>query len=140
MLDSEIKTFGDRCPKGFIKLSLLGKGGVACVWLCLDERNEKVAIKQFPKRGQKDNSALIEQQMAEQLFDGKNDKHPGLKSIARLLQVIEETKDVWLAYEVGKSPLTKHLFHVKGEFYRGERIYSVLHRDFYQALSTQGGV
>lgn len=34
MLDTEKLTFGDRCPKGFTKLSLLGKGGIAVVWLC----------------------------------------------------------------------------------------------------------
>ncbi len=27
------------------------------------------------------------------------------------------------------------MFEVKGEFYCGERIYSVLHKDFYEALS-----
>lgn len=33
LLDSEKATFGDRMPKGYEKLSLLGKGGVAIVWL-----------------------------------------------------------------------------------------------------------
>lgn len=58
-------------------------------------------------------------------------KHPGIKMIARLLDVIEESKDFWLVYEVGSQPLSKHLFEVKGETYKGERIYSVQHMSFY---------
>lgn len=27
--------FGDRCPKGFVKKALLGKGGIAIVWLAV---------------------------------------------------------------------------------------------------------
>jgi len=36
MLDCERQIFGDRCPKSFKKLSVLGKGGVAVVWLCVN--------------------------------------------------------------------------------------------------------
>ena len=32
-MDSEKEKYGDRCPFGFKKLSLLGKGGIALVWL-----------------------------------------------------------------------------------------------------------
>ena len=42
---------------------------------------------------------------------------------------------MWLAYEVGAQPLGKHMFDVKGEFFHGERIYSVIHRSFYKSLS-----
>jgi hypothetical protein len=48
--------------------------------------------------------------------------------------VIEEAKDTWIAYEVGNQPLGKLLFEVKGEFYKGERIYNVTHKDFYSSL------
>lgn len=41
---------------------------------------------------------------------------------------------MWLAYQVGGKCLTTHLFDVKGEFYKGERIYGVQHQDFYRAL------
>ena len=47
--------------------------------------------------------------------------------MAKLYTVIEESKDVWLAYQVGGKCLTNHLFDVKGEFYKGERIYGVQH-------------
>ena len=63
-------------------------------------------------------------------------KNPGIKSIARLLNQVDEAKDFWLVYEVGSEPLGKHLTEVKGEFYKGERIYNVAHQGFYRILST----
>ena len=33
LMVDEAKRFGDRCPAGYQKLDLLGKGGVAVVWL-----------------------------------------------------------------------------------------------------------
>jgi len=45
--------------------------------------------------------------------------------IAKLLNTVEDSRDHWLVYEVGPAPLSKILFDVKGEFYRGERIYNV---------------
>jgi serine/threonine protein kinase len=61
--------------------------------------------------------------------------YPGIKYIARLLDEIDENKDFWLVYEVGSSSLGKHLFEVKGEFYKGERIYLVAHQaPFYAHL------
>lgn len=33
LLDSEKEKYGDRCPTGFKKIDLLGKGGIALVWL-----------------------------------------------------------------------------------------------------------
>jgi hypothetical protein len=53
--------------------------------------------------------------------------HPGHKYIAKLEQVVDERQDTWLVYEVGGSTLSSNLFLVKGDFYRGERIYSVVH-------------
>ena len=52
-------------------------------------------------------------------------KFPGIRSIAKLIDDIEDQKDYWLVYEVGSQSLSKHLFDVKGEFYKGERIYHV---------------
>ena len=65
---------------------------------------------------------------------------PGAQRISRLLQVLEDSKDVWLCYEVGQQPLSKLLFDVKGEFYHGERVYSVQHKGFYQALAQSSTV
>ena len=118
MLPSEKEKYGDRCPVGYKKLDLLGKGGIALVWLATvkdakkrglpDElEGHRVALKQFPKvRGIPiDNSAKIEIETCNVLFplsvkdgfEGDNDDefertyaidpelHPGIKSIARLI-------------------------------------------------------
>lgn len=72
MLDTERAIFGDRCPKGFSKINMLGKGGVAIVWLCqLQETGERLAVKQFPKRtkGVQEPSVSIEIDMHESLKD-----------------------------------------------------------------------
>lgn len=62
--EEEKKTFGNRCPHGYQKVRVLGKGGVAVVWLGV--RNERMyAMKQFPKQkgNNCDNSAQVEQQI-----------------------------------------------------------------------------
>ena len=45
MLDVEKATYGDRCPKGYTKKALLGKGGVAIVWLASNPQGLDVALK-----------------------------------------------------------------------------------------------
>ena len=45
MLEAERVQYGDRCPRGFTKKAMLGKGGIAVVWLALNERGEQVALK-----------------------------------------------------------------------------------------------
>ena len=59
---------------------------------------------------------------------------PGIKSISKLIDTIEEKNDFWLVYQVGSKCLGKRLTDVKGEFYKGERIYKVAHQEFYHAL------
>ena len=46
------------------------------------------------------------------------------ENICMLLDSIAEKKDLWLIYELapGKT-INEHMFTVKGEFYKGERIY-----------------
>lgn len=77
-----------------------------------------------------------------QIFEQHADQKqlPGLKMISKLLNFIEEQKDFWLVYELGSAPLSKHLFEVKGEFYKGERIYNIQHQAFYSALRTDKSV
>ena len=52
-----------------------------------------------------------------------------------LVDCIEEKKDLWLIYELcpGRT-LNELCFEVKGEFYKGERLYKVQHGDFYYAI------
>ena len=46
LLEAEKAQYGDRCPKNFEKLKLLGKGGCAIVWLAKDLSDGKnVALK-----------------------------------------------------------------------------------------------
>ena len=55
--------------------------------------------------------------------------------ICMLLDTVEDRKDLWLIYQLceGKS-MSELCFNVKGEFYKGERIYQVQHGSFYYAL------
>jgi len=46
--EQELKQFGNRCPSGYNKVKILGKGGIAVVWLGLKD-GVQVAMKQFPK-------------------------------------------------------------------------------------------
>ena len=59
-------------------------------------------------------------------------KTTGGENICRLLNYVEDKKDLFLIYEVctGKT-MNEHLFDVKGEFYKGERIYFVNHSILY---------
>mmetsp|Transcript_32068 Transcript_32068/g.31369 ORF Transcript_32068/g.31369 Transcript_32068/m.31369 type:complete len:163 (-) Transcript_32068:435-923(-) len=68
-------------------------------------------------------------------------KAQGAEHVAELLDFIEDRKDVWLVYEVcrGKN-LNECLFEVKGEFFKGERIYQVRHSPFYHQLRNCSGI
>ena len=79
LLESEREKFGDRCPSGFKKVGLLGKGGAAIVWLAEVTNSKRypgvnmVALKQFPKTRGKiiDQSAKTEIEMGNILFPFK---------------------------------------------------------------------
>ena len=111
-MPSEKEKYGDRCPLGYQKLDLLGKGGIALVWLAevKDEEKtglpvgKKVALKQFPKvRGQTtiDSSAAIEIETGNTLFPWSDELgkrtyavdpilNPGMRSIAMLLDQVSD--------------------------------------------------
>lgn len=42
--------------------------------------------------------------------------------------------DVWLCYTLEGKSLNSQLFNVKGEFFKGERIYSIKYQDTYKIL------
>lgn len=127
---------------GYKKLNLLGKGGCAIVWLAQHiESGKKVAIKQFPKKADHASGkaeALICQRIFETKIDAK--EFPGIKYIAELLDVNEDKHDLWLTYELGGMTLTKNLFDVKGEFYKGERVYHCNYQNLYYALKKDRNV
>lgn len=48
---------------------------------------------------------------------------------------MEDKKDLWLIYEVCRGRnLNECLFEVKGEFYKGERVYGVKHWPLYHHM------
>ena len=47
---------GNREPKGYKKIKLLGKGGCGIVWLCIDSNGKEYAIKQISKKTQNKNN------------------------------------------------------------------------------------
>jgi hypothetical protein len=69
LTDEEKATYGDRCPKDYVKLDFLGRGGFALVWLgqC-KTTGKKVALKQMLKSNIND-SQRKEQYYGQLLFD-----------------------------------------------------------------------
>ncbi len=52
LTESDKEMYGDWEPVGYTKISLLGKGGAAVVWLAKrKDTGDKVALKQFAKKG-----------------------------------------------------------------------------------------
>mmetsp|Transcript_26729 Transcript_26729/g.23595 ORF Transcript_26729/g.23595 Transcript_26729/m.23595 type:complete len:91 (+) Transcript_26729:589-861(+) len=88
------------------------------------KQENKVAIKQFPKKVDT-SSGKVEALILQRIFDADIDPtdFPGIKYIAELLDINEDKNDLWLTYELGGLTLTKNLFEVKGEFFKGERVY-----------------
>jgi len=65
----------------------------------------------------------------------------GGENICRLLNYAEDKKDLWLIYEVCKGvTLNEALFEVKGEFYKGERIYMVHHSNLYHIIRNNNAL
>lgn len=132
LTDTEKKIYGNRTPAGYEKLSVLGRGGCALVWLAINlKTEEKVALKQFPKKQSSIGSSKVESAIFEAIDCDSTAEHKGHKYISHLLDKIEDKRDCWLVYELGGSSLSKMLFEVKGEFHNGERIYFVNHQNFY---------
>ena len=136
LTDHEKSVYGNRMAPGYKKLDLLGKGGCAIVWLARHlDTGKKVAVKQFPKKADTSSGkveALILQRIFETEIDPK--EFPGINYIAELLDINEDKHDLWLTYELGGMTLTKNLFEVKGEFYKGERVYHCSYQDLYFAM------
>lgn len=97
------------------------------------------AMKQFPKNGtgvnKFDPSAYVELQMAQLI--GQYSTREEQESVCMMIESVEDKKDLWLIYEVVEGrTMNELLFDVKGEFYKGERIYMVHHSHFYHAIRT----
>jgi serine/threonine protein kinase len=91
-------------------------------------------MKQFPKTLKPvDSSAFVELQMQKILQKHSTDKDQ--QSVCMLMDHQESRQDLWLIYELcaGRT-LNELLFQVKGEFFKGERIYMVHHGAFYHHI------
>ena len=118
------KVYGDRCPSGFRKIKLLGRGGCAVVWLGENYvTGQQVALKQVSRQS---GSGAVESCKREIFFGKllKEIQHPAMDSIAKLLSSKVEKSDLWAIFEVGGSSLSKSLFQLKGEFIKSERMYN----------------
>ena len=78
MSDQDKQTFGNRCPNGYQKIRILGKGGIGAVWLGVSlKTGQEVAMKQFPKQnGKFDASASVEIQV-QKILQSQIKKTPG---------------------------------------------------------------
>lgn len=50
----------------------------------------------------------------------------GINYITHLLNYKSTAKDLWMVFELGGHTLSKLLYEMKGEFFKGERVYQVL--------------
>lgn len=142
LTDHEKSVYGNRMAPGYKKIDLLGKGGCAIVWLAKHlETGKSVAVKQFPKKVDF-SSGKVEALILQRIFQTEIDpkEFPGIKYIAELLDINEDKTDLWLTYELGGMTLTKNLFEVKGEFYKGERVYHCNYQNLYFAMKTNRAV
>ena len=149
MLSSEEQTiYGNRFPPGYQKLDLLGKGGCALVWLGTDPvTNKQYAFKQFAKQNTSKSrsdiqSAKCELSLSKILHDGKEMRggEGGYHNISALFGTLSDKMDYWLIYELGGISLNKSLYHIKGEFYNGERIYNIKHLVLYSKLKKDTNI
>jgi serine/threonine protein kinase len=65
----------------------------------------------------------------------KNNNLVEQQHVCMLIDKVEDKKDIWLIYQLCQGQtLNELLFDVKGEFFKGERIYKVNHQPFYTAI------
>ena len=143
LTQDEIQIYGNRCPKDYHKLRLLGKGGYAVVWLCKSLKDNKTyALKQFSKTRNIINhfsleSAQNEIAISKVICNNNIDNSSiGLKCISKLINSQSDNKDIWLAYELGGNSLSKELFEIRGEFYNNERIYKIEHLKLFEMIRS----
>ena len=132
----EEKIYGERFPVGYKKIKILGRGGCALVWLAEDSlTGKKIAIKQVSRLS---GSNAVDSCKREIHFGTLLNEipHPALDSIARLLGSKSDKSDMWAIYEVGGLSLSKALFHVKGEFVKGERMYLIEHPPIFNEFAN----
>ena len=117
MEQEDLQMYGsdDRCPPGYTRKRLLGKGGCAAVWLAKGPKG-LVALKQVAKsRGQmgssSENSVRAEVEAASLLANSRLVGMPGYANIVQLHACEETPRDVFCVFELwdaqgcNKAPL-----------------------------------
>lgn len=136
MTEEQWDRYGDRSPNGFIKLAIMDIGPNSVVWLASNRfTGEKVALRQIPSY--EEPLAENEMKFHSLIFNhsGMLDLNPscnpklsqmiGVQNIVRLHEKINESKDVWFSYNLGKKPLSEYMFQLKQLIFKGEQICSV---------------
>jgi serine/threonine protein kinase len=133
-------------PKGLKKVGKLGEGGFGVVWAAIDSSGRELAVKRVGLGAGSDKNAVsaakTEIMMAKLVFpeeeDGDGGRQQGCcterarKCLARLYNSVETSRSLCLVFEKGGACLNKILFQMKGEFFKGERIYNIRHLPLYQ--------
>lgn len=116
----EMKIYGKRCPPGYTKTKILGRGGMAVVYLASKD-GRPYAIKQFPRGQFGFKSGLSETAVNSVLAEARS------PSICGFHEAIEDKNDLWLIFEaVEGRPVFSALNELKGSFVMGERLYDVI--------------
>jgi len=131
--------YGNREPKEYKKVKILGKGGCGIVWLCKKNENEFYAIKQIPKKikgseGQNSVNSIIAKKEKELLaflkankdqFKTQETDEIENDNLINLIETIEDNNDIWIVFEKAGKSLNSLMFRIKGEFLGNERIYLI---------------
>jgi serine/threonine protein kinase len=112
-------------------MKLLGKGGCGIVWLGRDTVGIRYAIKQFSKSGV---ARTTIESCQREIRIGKEIKKWENENIVSYQFNVQDSKDWWVVYDVGGESLSKLLFEMKGEFFRGERIYNITRLPLFTTL------
>jgi len=122
----EEKTYGDRCPSGYRKIRLLGKGGCAVVWLGQQEDTGRfVAMKQVSKANTLLSRTALDACKREVTIGTLLSTKQYTANIAQFITSQANKSDLWAIFEAGGESLSKAVFDLKGEFCKGERVYRV---------------
>ena len=148
LTNEEKLIYGNREPKGYKKIRLLGKGGCGMVWLCINSKGNEFAVKQISKKiKNKDSFDKINKnnkeinhssQMAKREIEIINYLQLNCKSdlMIYLYESIEDNNDIWIIFEKGGHSLSDLTFKLKGEFLGTERIYSIKKGHFLMKLTS----
>ncbi|EAR97050.2 Serine/Threonine kinase domain protein (macronuclear) [Tetrahymena thermophila SB210] len=145
--EEETKLYGSRCPQGYEKIEILGKGGFSVVWLCKSSKTQqKVAVKQIVNKNNQE-SIQRELKLLQNFYndDGQpkaqyqNDQR--LKNLIGLVEVIKDSKDTWIIFELGGSTSAKLFYGLNGDFHNNERIYKInFQQSYYDFIQLENNL